>query len=108
VILQWKNTDDGYCAFWQGIFFTLFEDAATRRWRCKVSGATVPPSRRGDAERVVSQTWPKAVAAMQDIENRQQKLIMAATRSTRAGGAVHKVADIRHTKKGASHGHQSA
>lgn len=70
MIMQWTKEDDAYTATWQSIKFVLSQHPETQRWIVKANG-----------ERV-KQAWTTAKLAMEDIENRQQKLIM------KAGGLI--------------------
>ena len=68
MIMQWKRQSSDWVTVWQGIHFTLFEHPTTKRWNLLADG------------RHVRQTWSKAHTAMEQIDNKQQALIVQAAR----------------------------
>jgi hypothetical protein len=68
MIMRWTVDGAAYRTRWQGMDFLLYEDQKTGRWRMKSSGPK--------GSQTVRQTWPNARGAMQQIDARQQKLIM--------------------------------
>ena len=75
MIMQWKKQqDESYHAKWQDIDFTLFENPTTKRWCLLANG------------KQVRQTWHKASVAMNEIENRQQALVVEQSRVLRTDG----------------------
>lgn len=71
MIMQWKKQPDGHStARWQGIEFTLYEQPDTKRWHLLSDG------------KQVKETWRSYRAAVDCIENRQQRLILAVMNQT--------------------------
>lgn len=79
MIMEWKKQTEGFHAVWRGTQLTLFENQTTKQWHM-----------RADAK-LVKQHWPSARKAMDEVERRQQKLVMdavAARRETISGHAA--------------------
>jgi ATP-dependent helicase YprA (DUF1998 family) len=69
MIMQWKQQGNDYTASWQGIHFVLFEHPTTKRWNLFADG------------KQVRQTWSKARLAMEQIDGKQQALVLKASRA---------------------------
>lgn len=67
MIMQWRRQpDNGYVARWQGMEYVLSQNRVNGFWYLTANGKTV------------NQRWAKSRQAMEQIESRQQKLILAA------------------------------
>jgi len=71
MILQWKKRGDDevvYVAHWQGIDFVLAQEPIKRRFYLTANG------------KLVKETWPSFAVAVKDIDERQNKLIVASAK----------------------------
>ena len=74
MIMQWKEQEDkSFVTVWQGITYKLVQDEKTQRWQLRCNG-----------KRVKESSWLKAKIAMQQIDSKQQKLIMEANKTVKA------------------------
>lgn len=82
MIMRWKTEGENHVTEWQGIQFLLTQDAKLGRWVLYANGKRV------------RQTWTKARVAMEQIDTRQQALVVAASK-TYGVTPANKHADLR-------------
>lgn len=79
MIMEWKKNVDGtYHAAWRGTQLMLVENTVTKRWHMLAD------------DKLVRQNWPSARKAMNEIENRQQRIVVqlaAVYAATKSEGA---------------------
>lgn len=70
MIMEWKKKSDGtFHATWRGAHLVLVENPVTGRWHMLAD------------DKVVRQNWPSSRRAMNDVEDRQQRIILQASRA---------------------------
>lgn len=68
MIMEWKQDGEQYRAHWNHTDFQLFQNPSTKRWQLTANS------------KLVVETWPSAKRAMQRIDDRQQRIIIQASR----------------------------